>query len=374
MFPHLYSDGVTVSPLEGQAVVANLMPGRYGVVATPGADRIARGEEWLQNNNLEGQKDYDAFIKVGGPAYFQEFGPAGYHDIIGFANPKIINGRLPGVCAALASTTGCKNSVSGRVTTARMSRTPDQRLYGSGSRDAFSFTQCYVSFGDPDGEDFAFTKCASDGTFSLSGLPDGDWRVTVFDQWNDMLVDGLSTPVRLGGGATTSLGQIATNQWQANLYTKTFIDTNGNGVQDGTEPGLTLVPTNIRFRDGSYSNFNNTDLSGNAGFNEIFPLFSWYVVESDTIRYKNSGTHVVYDAGGPSDGSTCGGTTGTVCGNSVIGGNLANTAEQIPVPSALRVPGAKYCAVADCLTTGGSGSTGRIDPSWVETEGWQGFS
>jgi len=42
------------------------------------------------------------------------------------------------------------------------------------------------------------------------------------------------------------------------------------------ETGLTLVPTNIRFRDGSYSNFNNTDLSGNAGFNEIFPLFSWY--------------------------------------------------------------------------------------------------
>src|SRR2546429_4638815 len=24
--------------------------------------------------------------------------------------------------------------------------------------------------------------------------------VTVFDQWNDMLVDGLSTPVRLAGG------------------------------------------------------------------------------------------------------------------------------------------------------------------------------
>ena len=32
----------TLSPLAGQAVVANLMPGRYGVVATPGADRIAQ--------------------------------------------------------------------------------------------------------------------------------------------------------------------------------------------------------------------------------------------------------------------------------------------------------------------------------------------
>ena len=39
--PKYEADGVTLSPLAGQAVVANLMPGRYGVVATPAADRIA---------------------------------------------------------------------------------------------------------------------------------------------------------------------------------------------------------------------------------------------------------------------------------------------------------------------------------------------
>src|SRR6202030_3799489 len=142
----------------------------------------------------------------------------------------------------------------------------------------------------------------------------------------------------------------------------------------------------IRFRDGSYSNFNNTDLNGNAGFNEEFPLFSWYVVESDSTRYKSTGTHVVYDAGGPADG-TCSATT-VPCGSSNIGSMLANTAEQISVPAALRVPGAVYCAAADCLTSsvatgpiigGSSGptsnlSTGRIDPPWVGTEGWQGFS
>ncbi len=66
-------------------------PGRYGVVATPGADRIARGEEWLQTNTLDGGKDHDTFIKVNEPAYFQEFGPAGYHVSIGFANPQFIN-------------------------------------------------------------------------------------------------------------------------------------------------------------------------------------------------------------------------------------------------------------------------------------------
>src|SRR6202035_5544210 len=230
--PKYESDGTTLSPLAGQAVVANLMPGRYGVVATAGADRIARGEEWLQTNTLDGQKAHDSFLRIGEPSFFQEFGPAGYHVSIGFANPKIINGRKAAVCAGTDPTitgTNCTNSITGTVTTERMSRTPDERLYSSGDNSSFSFTQCYVSFGDPDGEDFAFTKCNGDGSFSLTGLPDGDWRVTVFDQWNDMLVEGLSTPVRLGGGTTTNLGQIATNQWQADIYTQSLFYLNSTG-------------------------------------------------------------------------------------------------------------------------------------------------
>src|SRR5438874_6950913 len=351
--PKFESDGATLSPLAGQAVIPNLMPGRYGAVATPGADRIARGEEWLQTNTLDGQKAHDSFLRIGEPNFFQEFGPAGYHVSIGFANPAIINNRLAGVCNGTdpnVSGSGCTNTLTGFVSTERMSRTPDERLYGSGTIDSFAFTQCYVSIGDPDGEDFAFTKCDSNGHFTLSGLPAGDWRITVFDQWNDMLVDGLSTPVRLSGG-TTNLGELAMNQWQANIYTSTFFDANGNGVRDSNETGLTLVPTNIRFRDGSFSNFNNTDLAGNAGFNEIFPLFSWYVIETESTRYKNTGTHVVYDAGGPADGTPCGSAVSpptAPCGSSTIAANMANTFETVSVPQALQVPGAVYCTTADC--------------------------
>jgi hypothetical protein len=363
--PKYEADGTTLSPLAGQAVIANMYPGLYEVVATPAAERIARGEEWLQTNTLDGTKPLEAFIKPGEPAYFQEFGPAGYHVAIGFANPKIINDRKAEVCANQP----CNNSVTGRVTTTRMSRMPDERLYSSGSYDANSYTQCYVSLGDPDDEDFAFTKCNADGTFTLSGLPDGSWRITVFDQWNDLLVDGLSTPVALHGGQALNMGDVGMQQWRANLYTRTFFDQNGDGVSQDSEPGLSLVSTNIRYRDGSYAFFNSTDLNGYAGFNEVFPFMNWLVVDADSTRYKQTGVHVVYDAGGPADGTPGGGT-------STIADHLANTLESSTahLPADLRFPGSVYCNDADCNDRSGTNpSTGRVDPPWVTTEGWQGL-
>jgi hypothetical protein len=428
--PKYESDGVTLSPLAGQAVIANLMPGRWGAIATPGADRIARGEEWLQTNTLDGQKAHDVFTRIGEPSYFQEFGPASYHVSIGFANPAIINARHPFVCNGNdPNITGlnCNNTLTGRVTGEHLSRTPDERLYSSGSHDTYYWSQCYVSFGDPDGEDFAFTKCAGDGTFTLTGLPDGDWRVTVFDQWNDLLVDGLSTPIRLsqgtannGKGATTNIGDIATTQWQTNLYTRTFIDDNKDGISQKDENGIPFSNVAVRLRDGSLENLLVTDFTGTANFNETFPLFSWYTVETDVTRYKNTGTHVVYDVGGPPDASPSCGTAGyPPCGTSTIGAFLANTAEIVSVPTSptnLRVPGSVYCKDADCSTHSGGGtagiqwaaglthgsnpsdspssctttaatnntpplttcstqlSSGRIDNPWLGgVEGWQGF-
>jgi hypothetical protein len=378
--PKYESDGITPSPLGGQAVIANLMPGRFSVVVTPGADRIARGEEWLQTNTLDGQKGHDAFIRVGEPSYFQEFGPSGYHVSIGFANPKIINDRLALECAGIA----CNNTVTGKVTSVRMSRTPDERLYSSGSRDAYYFTQCFISLGDPDGADFAFTKCRNDGTFTLSGIPDGDWRITIFDQWNDQIVDGLATPVSLAGGQTLNMGDIPVQQWQSNVYTRTFIDDNKDGVSQKDEAGIPLINTAVRYRDGSLQNLIDTDFSGIANFNETFPLFSWYVVETDATRYKTTGIHTVYDAGGPADGTTCGGAF-PACGPSTsMASFLANSVEQTPLPSILSVPGAVYCTDANCtgssIATGPvpssttNHSTSRIDPPWVPSEGWQGFS
>jgi hypothetical protein len=400
--PNYEADGTTLSPLAGQAIVANMPPGRYGIIATPAADRIARGEEWLQTNTLDGGPDHEAFIKAGEPAYFQEFGPGSFHVSIGFANPKFINDIGHGLCNGPGAP-ACTQTVKGLVTGARMSRPSDERLYGSGTRDEFSYTQCYASLGSPDGADISFAKCDADGNFTLTGIPAGDWRVTIFDQWNDQIVDGITTPVRVGSGTnatlchgagsnatTCDMGEIGVHGWKNNLYTRTFFDRNGNGISDDGEQGLTFVPTNIRYRDGSISNLNSTDLEGFAGFNEVFPIFNWYVMETDSNRYKGTGTHVINDAGGPVDTSTgpygCGQNGYPACGTSdpALMGNLARTAEDFSVPTSpqnLRIPGAVYCDNADCtgfsIATppaggGPGGSTGRIDPP-TASYGWQSF-
>src|SRR3984893_9657574 len=97
-------------------------------------------------------------------------------------------------------------------------------------------------------------------------------------------------------------------------------------------------------------------------------------------RFKSTGVHTVYDAGGQIDGPAPSGNgrTGKYQG-------LLNSTETpaLALPSALRVPGAHYCSSADCSelnnvagfpAAGGPGvSTGRIDPGSVVVEGTQGF-
>jgi hypothetical protein len=401
--PAYESNGTTLSPLAGQAVISNLMPEKFSVQAYPGADRIARGEEWLQTNTLDGQHAHDSFIRIGEPSYFQEYGPAGYHVAIGFVNPAIVNARAQDVCNGFGTPGAvgpCTNTIDGQVNIQRLSRIPDERLYPSGSHDALAWTQCWVSLGDPDGEDFMFTKCDANGNFKFSNVPGGNWRLTIGDQWNDQIIDGLSTPANVGcvpaSGTTTCtgglsalhMGNLGIQQWQANLYTRTFIDDNKNGIMDPGEIGIPLVYTMIRYRDGHNANVLATDFNGVAAFNETFPLFNWYTVEADNGRYKTTGIHSVYDAGGPADGSpSCGPANGArACGTSTAYNFMANTFEAVPLPADLSVPGAVYCAKADCAAeaagfaagtakpSSSTASTGRIDPPWVTTEGWSGLT
>ena len=160
-------------------------------------------------------------------------------------------------------------------------------------------------------------------------------------------------------------------QWRTNLYGRIFLDQNGDGVSQADEPGLPLVPYNIRYRDGSYMGFNNTDLNGYAGFNEVFPFLNWLVVDTDSrplqadrrargVRRRRPG--------------------GRHRGRRRLDhrGRHWRTRSSRPtahLPTELRVPG---CAVLrqrrlSVRNDTAGGSTGRVDPGYVPSEGWQGL-
>ncbi len=363
--PEFEADGRTPSPLAGHALVKNLPPDRYDVIANPGADREAAGEVWMQTSTLEGTRAQDAFTKAGEPAYFQEFGPPGFHSFIGFVNPAHLNAKKDpnvrgSVCfGALAAS--CRNSIKGQVSMLHMSRPSSMVLYDSKSHDTMSQSTCYAGLnsGNGSGDNIAFTQCDPNGNFSFSGIPDGTYQVVVWDEWLDQIINytSVTVPDPTTQATSVDMGTIPVFSWFTRIETTAFMDLNGshlagpnkswaastafavgNTVLDtnnnleqvltaGTSgsqqpswqtvanaqttdgnvtwvnlgpanPGISQIPMTIRFRDGSISNTLFTDSSGHASFDELFPLFNWYVIESDTTRYKSSAVRLAVDGGG----------------------------------------------------------------------------
>ena len=89
--------------------------------------------------------------------------------------------------------------------------------------------------------------------------------------------------------------------WFSNMETSTFLDVDGTHTHSSANPGIVQVPTKVRYRDGTFANVLLTDSAGTAAFRELFPLFNFYVIESDNTRFKATGVNITVDAGGPAD-------------------------------------------------------------------------
>jgi len=344
-YDHVHNGFTTTqSPLAGQALIRNLFPNRFDVLAHPGADRVAAGENWIQTSTMEGTHANDAFAKVGEPGYFQEFGAPGFHAFIGFVNPAHINA----VNASLKGT----HKVSGTVTNLHMSRPWSEALFDSKSHAALAQSVCYVGLNSQNGigPNIAFAQCDATGNFTMTGVPNGQYELVVWDEWQDQILEYLSLTVN---GADVAMGDAPVFSWFQSVYTRTYLD---NGVDN---PGIAQVPTNIRFRDGQFSNSQFTDSSGAAVFSEVFPLFNWYVMESDSTRYKGTKVSIVNDAGAAVDTANATGPDGTVWPTA----GVLNSTETFSLPANRQVPGATYL----------SGKTLRIDPGSTQSEGFQAF-
>jgi large repetitive protein len=380
--PVLDQNGNDISPFTGMALVKNVIPGRIDVQAHPAAWREGAGEQWIQVSTLEGTPNNDAFVHAGEPAYWQEFGPPGFHAFIGFVNPAQL-AKANAQAAAAAQATSPPTplfSVTGRITNLHMDRPPEAKLNDSCqgaktqtcARAALNYTQCYVALNSQSGNGptIAFAQCDANGNFTMTNVPPDTYELFIWDEWLDQIKAKKAVVVRadLAVNGAIATGDTPVFNWFTRVQETTFLDLNGNGMRDPGEPGLVNLPQNIRFRDGSFSNRVTTDADGNAFHNELFPLFNWYVLESDQTRYKNTGMHIIYDAGGIPDQTPLAGTITSpenAAGAEYFDSTgVLNSTEKFSLPANLQIPGSKYV----------TGKTERIDsPNVSIFEGMQGF-
>jgi len=353
--------------LAGQAVIKNLMPGRFDVIAHPGAAREGAGEKWYQTSTLEGTPGQDAFTKAKEPVYFQEFGPPGFHTQIGWINADHI--------AAVNKADGPNNvntytnSISGRITSLHMSRPIEETLWDSASRTPLAHTTCLVALNETTGNTntIAFANCDDQGNFTLQNVPPGDYEIVAWDTWLDQIIAKKAMTVPVRNGQKIAVGDIAVFSWFTRFEANMFLDQDGTHKPSANNPTLSLSPVTIRYRDGSIVSIGNTDGNGHAEFAELFPLFNWYVVEADTSRYKPTAVHVVVDAGGKPD------VSGDFAGilNSTY---KAAPAAYMNLGKCAVTPGS--VVTAPCAPNGGTGKylgTERVDPATAINEGLQGF-
>ena len=275
----------------GEVLIKNLYQGKYGIAATAPASEVTK---WVQTTTIEGTRIDDAWVKAGEPAYFQEFGPAGWHVFIGFVNPEKL---------AAAAPTGGTNTVTGKVTNMHMSRPPNQTLYDSGSYDALSHTRAWVGINSSagTGPNFAAVQADADGNFTIPNIPDGEYQLVIWDQYLDQVIGYKAVSLPTGG----NVGNVPIFQWFTRTEHNVFLDTNQNGVRDPGEGPITEQNINLRWRDGTVNQSFPTDSEGFVPFDETFPFFHWQIQEVDFARFKPTGVTVTVDGGG--DVSSTGG-------------------------------------------------------------------
>jgi len=280
--------GVIVTCPDGSALIRDLPPGKYGVIAV----KPLGGASWVQTSTIEGSKVIDAWVKANEPEFFLEFGGQAQHAFIGFVDPAT---TVPPVAGT--------NSISGQVTLLHDPRPPAQLgTFETGSYDALGYTRAWVGLNDVagDGANIRTVHAEPDGTFTLDGIPNGNYQLVVWDDYLDQII--AFQTVDVAGSSVELAAPIAVNAWFTRTEHNVFLDMNENGVLDAGEQPLSEQAINLRWRDGTVNQSFPTDLDGFVPFDQTFPFFSWQVLEVDYTRFKATGLTVTVDGGGDVSG------------------------------------------------------------------------
>ena len=304
--------GKCLSDSTGMLTIPHLGTNRYALSVTP-----PDGQQWIQTTTLEGNHDWDTWLMEGSTGYDTEFTVAGEpvpQPMFGFASPG----------NDLAA--GSSGHIQGTVVAIRQYTPPKGGSFNfwlgmTGSEVAGPIAKPWLSLADLNSGDRAVWvgQGNADGSFDISGVPDGDYMLTWWDEPQDYFVNMINVTVR--GGETVHMGQLPLNGWWTQYDGYVFNDANRNGVKDPGESGIPNFTLTLRHEENSLmdrgQNTATTDSTGHYYFETAYPLGEWTVMEAYNDSFFTTG--VTYQADNQPTPTTVKGAGVDVSVLSVIG-------------------------------------------------------
>ena len=331
-------NGFVLKPnADGQIVIRNLPPAKYGVQVVPPA-----GAGWIQTSTIEGGKTIDAWVKANEPEVFVEFGPPGPHVFVGFVKEfDCLNAPDANCDTDLfpQPAAGSGATISGYIVNNHLARPnlDPSNVFSFSNGEFFEGCRIAVNIGIS-GRTLVSKPCGDGAFFEVSNLPgtvDGipsSYSLSIWDDGLNAVIanhpftisgnsdDGFEVAALFQNGTVPGgpgvphqvfdctagncdLGQVPVFDWFHFLDTAVFNDENENGIWDeGEEPlHADASATNIRFRDGRIYTGLAIDFEGGAPLEEVFPFFHWLVAEVDFANFKATGATMITDNGGHDD-------------------------------------------------------------------------
>jgi hypothetical protein len=273
--------GRCVSDANGDLVFPNLGPDRYAVTVVP-----PNGTSWIQTTTLEGNHDWDYWMPENDSGYDAEriIGSSRVPAVpAGFVRPTSLAGNADTpTTGTLAVTGGIRGKAWGiHAYSPPVGGIPAEGL--PGNKLDTPVDRPYVALGDLlRGDGLVYVGRGNpDGTFAINHVPDGPYKLTVWDANQDYLLSSQNVTVL--NGLVTDVGNFLMPHWFSVVEGTLFFDTVGDGVKKAGMVGVPGVTLTLRSRDGSVQDQGTvtaiTDASGHFTFREAYPLGQWVVLE-----------------------------------------------------------------------------------------------
>lgn len=283
--------GKCVSDAKGDIVIPNLPPNKYEVQVVP-----PNGSSWAQTTTLEGSIGWDTWRAEGETGFKTEPTDVGAPEAevtMGFVQPTWLAGypNIP-ITGSPSITGGIKGQVMGLT---GYSPPAGGLAFGSeaGNRLSGPISRPWIAVGSLQmGDTNIYVGRGNlDGTFSIQGVPDGDYIVSAWDNDLNMLME--SQEISVIGGKVTDVGVFYVLHWFGITEGKVCVDVDLDGKCGPGDPGIPNLTLNILSRDNSIfedgSNTAVTDANGHYIFRQTYELNDWVVEQGYFEHYKTIG-------------------------------------------------------------------------------------